>query len=163
MFSPRALIAELALVAGVAAAVVGVVSLVSREPTVAPPATQPPASALPLPAVDGVATSAGGDVRLLVKLAPQEFSLQANISGELGMNYRGCVTVNGRVLIAPFGATVSADGGSVNLPHRDSIRIGENLPGIEGGEISFGRDNLTEERQNYVDHCGDGGYTVIGQ
>lgn len=161
MFSPRAIIAELALVAVVAAGVIGVVSLIGREPTAAPPATQPPASPPPSPAVDGVAKSDDGDVILLVALEPSNTSLMANISGLIGINDHGCVTVDDYVLQAPFGATVSPGGESVDIPPYGAIPIGGNLPGSAGGVGPYGGDHPTENQQKVLDLCGGGEYAAI--
>jgi hypothetical protein len=162
MFSPRAIIAELALVAVVAAGVIGVVSLIGREPTVVPPATHPPTSSpTPSPAVDGVARSSDGKVVLLVAREPSNTSLMANISGVLGINERGCVTVDEYVLRAPFGATVSPDGKSVDIPPFGSLPIGGDLPGSAGGVGPYGGDHPTQEQQRFLDLCGGGEYAAI--
>jgi len=160
-FSPRAIIAELALVAVVAAGVVGVVSVINREPVAVPPATQPPASSTPSPAVDGVARSADGEVKLLVALEPSNTSLMANISGVIGINDRGCVTVDDYVLRAPFGATVSPDGASVDIPPFGLLPIGGDLPGSAGGIVTYGGEPPTEDQQRFLDLCGGSGYAGI--
>lgn len=59
--------------------------------------------------------------------------MTALVSGELGVNDRGCVTLGHAVLLAPPGSVVLSDGNGINLAGRGELHWGERVSGLGGG------------------------------
>ncbi len=106
--------------------------------------------ALPIGVLAGVAliagcstaSDAGPETGLYpdVRSEPDVGFFQAGVGGTLGVNAAGCVVLYGRnrqagaLLSAPFGSSIAADGGGVELEGIGSYRFGEQVRG--GGRTS---------------------------
>lgn len=62
----------------------------------------------------------------------QDVSLDARVSGPLGLNDAGCFVVGDAILVAPPEAEVLADGDGLSIPDLGEIRVGETLEGGGG-------------------------------
>jgi hypothetical protein len=80
-----------------------------------------------------------GSPRLVVQPREQGYML-AQMEGTLGVNEQHCVTLDGNVVIAPYGSRVTPDGRHVSFPGWAPIRIGTSLVG--GGGYLGGRDRI---------------------
>ncbi len=77
------------------------------------------------------AVPASGDVPVLVTLPDTGLHMEAIVSGTLGVR-DGCFTVDGAVLIAPEGSTVSPDGQSIVMPGIATVQVGDKVIGGGG-------------------------------
>ena len=103
--------------------------------------------------------AAGDDVSLdgvvLVVGPDATEKMQASLSGTLGTNENGCVSLDGAVIVAPYGSTISEDGQFVSLEGVGKFGLGETLPPTGGGWVEWGYDG-----EGYGD-CGGGDYAVL--
>ncbi|GAB2450073.1 hypothetical protein HD599_002169 [Conyzicola lurida] len=81
--------------------------------------------------------------------------MQSVLTGVLGTNEAGCVSLDGAVIVAPMGSTISEDGQYVSLEGIGKFGLGETLPATGGGWIEWGHDG-----EGYGD-CGGGEYAVL--
>lgn len=105
-----------ALIGGVACAIMptGCTTTGTPDPDPTPPASQGP--------------------RLLVATEKPNGSAQAAISGLLGVDSLGCITVGPNTLIAPFGSELKPDG-TIHLEGIGDYAIGDELPVVAGSVV----------------------------
>ncbi|MDQ6525504.1 hypothetical protein RB608_17920 [Nocardioides sp. LHD-245] len=92
----------------------------SIAPSNSPSANEPDAAALAAPTVG------------LLVAPPSEGTLQALVEGRLDVNANGCVTVDGRLLLASHGARLAPDGAGVEFPNAGTVDFGSVVRGSGG-------------------------------
>lgn len=104
----------------------------------------PSASPSPTDATDATgvrALRAGGTTLLAADRSDAAF--EALVTGTVGIGDRGCVTVDGRLLIAPAGSALSQDGTTVLLTGYDPVDLGATAT-FGGGEEDVPADDVDE-------------------
>lgn len=81
----------------------------------------------------------GGPVatRLLVSKEDGDAKFEALMSGRLGVDDRGCVTLGGDALVAPKGSAIGDDGRTVSIKGVGTFRLGDGLPPVGGGHEEY--------------------------
>lgn len=139
MTVPRTLRRTLVPVA-VAAALAGCSAATDDGPASSVPSASPSAT----DATDAMgvhALRAGGTTLLAADRSDAAF--EALVSGTVGLDDRGCVTVDGRLLIAPAGSALSQDGTTVLLTGYDPVDLGSTAT-FGGGEEELPSDDVDE-------------------
>lgn len=71
--------------------------------------------------------------RLLVSEKDGGAKFEALVSGRLGVDNRGCVTLGGDALVAPKGSAIGDDGRTVSIEGVGMFMLGDDLPPVGGG------------------------------
>lgn len=98
------------------------------------PSTPPTSPASTSPASSELAPTptalVAGDTTLLVAGAGA-IGFEAMVSGEVGVNDQGCVTIGGWLVVAPAGSTMTADG-VIELAGYEPVEVGDAFEGAGG-------------------------------
>ena len=85
--------------------------------------TAPPISPSSNPSAYTV--SVGNTASLLIAGAPSSGSGQAGLSGVIGVNAEGCITIGSLIAVAPFGSRL--DGDTLTIPNSHVSMIGDQV------------------------------------
>jgi hypothetical protein len=110
----------IAAAASVALLCATVALLASTAPDEPPPADGSDSAAPSVPSVG------------LLVAPPSDGTLQALVEGRLEVNADGCVTIEGRLLLAPHGSRVTPDGTGVEFSSTGEVEFGSVVQGAGG-------------------------------
>ena len=102
--------------------------------------------------------SDGGAILVVGDYVRGGASMEALISGEIGVSDEGCVTVGDLVMVAPKGSGFLPDG-RLAIAYLGDYAIGDTLEGTSGGVIEFG-DDASAFPAGY-EQCGAGEWAVL--
>src|SRR5690349_9632071 len=83
--------------------------------------------------------ASGPSAPVLLTAPAGDGSFTAVVEGVLGLSQLGCITLDGRLLLAPYGSRVVDNSGSLDLASYGRFKIGDRVVGGSGGVGKFNR------------------------